>query len=471
MDRGFYNEDFDLEELIRFKSDQFKMHPSESVWKRIAKKIHPVTPYLWVGLAVVLTGAGYLAATETGILFEDAATLSHKISARTVVASSAKSTLLNRHTTTPELVDANELNDGISLSLKPSLTNGLTLETASSVMKRQEVYDALTVKTNTAAQIPVQPVQEKHSENQTFYPKVSAFARLVRSITPTGRIEPSMPFSFGLKSKEDKGMQGHEKLNWLQEYAAYELSLPKKRRMNWLVTLSPTMNYRRLVGGKTAELPADVKNGPIALSLKGNVDALVNHQPARGLELSSLFAYTLNRKWTFLTGVQFNYSRYDIKAFSAPANEKATISLSRYSGVQELTSYTILRNFGGTSEKTLQNEYYQVSLPVGMQYTLAQAGRWHLGLSGTIQPTYLLNKNNYLISTDYKNYTKEPTLVNPWNINTSAEAFIAYKYGNTRIQVGPQFRYQLFSSFAKEYPVKEYLMQYGFKVGISRTVH
>jgi hypothetical protein len=280
-----------------------------------------------------------------------------------------------------------------------------------------------------------------------------------------------MPFSFGLKSKEDKGMQGHEKLNWLQEYAAYELSLPKKRRMNWLVTLSPTMNYRRLVGGKTAELPADVKNGPIALSLKGNVDALVNHQPARGLELSSLFAYTLNRKWTFLTGVQFNYSRYDIKAFSAPANEKATISLSRYSGVQELTSYTILRNFGGTSEKTLENEYYQVSLPVGMQYTLAQAGRWHLGLSGTIQPTYLLNKNNYLISTDYKNYTKEPTLVNPWNINTSAEAFIAYKYGNTRIQVGPQFRYQLFSSFAKEYPVKEYLMQYGFKVGISRTVH
>lgn len=470
MDRGFYNEDFDFEELIRFKSDQFNMRPSENVWKRISKKIHPVTPYLWVGLAVLLTGAGYFTATETGLLYEDAATLSHKILARTVVASSAKSTLLNRASTTSDLVHGKELNNGISLTLTPPLTNRLTLETSSPLIKGQRVYNAFP-KINTLTGIPVQPIQEKNKEDQTYYPKVSVYAKPGHSKTPIGRFGPSMPLNVLFKSKEDKGMQGHEKLNWLQEYAAYELSLPKKRRVNWLVTLSPTMNYRRLVGGKTTELPSDVKNGPIALSLKGNVDALVNHQPARGLEMSSLFAYTLNRKWTFLTGVQFNYSRYDIKAFSAPSNEKATISLSRYSGVQELTSYTILRNFGGTAEKTLENEYYQVSLPVGMQYTLAEAGRWHLGLSGSVQPTYLLNKNNYLISTDYKNYTKEPTLVNPWNINTSAEAFIAYKYGNTRIQVGPQFRYQLFSSFAKEYPVKEYLMQYGFKVGISRTVH
>jgi hypothetical protein len=93
-----------------------------------------------------------------------------------------------------------------------------------------------------------------------------------------------------------------------------------------------------------------------------------------------------------------------------------------------------------------------------------------LGVAGTVQPTYLINRNTYLITTDFKNYTQEPSLLRKWNFNTSAEAFIAYKTGDLKWQVGPQFRYQLFSTYIKEYPITEHLMEFGIKIGVAKTI-
>jgi len=97
-------------------------------------------------------------------------------------------------------------------------------------------------------------------------------------------------------------------------------------------------------------------------------------------------------------------------------------------------------------------------------------GKLQLYVGGTIQPTYLINRDKYLITTDYKNYTRQPSLVRRWNANTSAEAFVSYKLAGFRFQLGPQLRYQLFSSYADEYPVKEFLTEYAIKLGISRTI-
>jgi hypothetical protein len=36
--------------------------------------------------------------------------------------------------------------------------------------------------------------------------------------------------------------------------------------------------------------------------------------------------------------------------------------------------------------------------------------------------------------------------------------------------VGPQIRYQIFSSYKKEYPIIEHLKDYGFKIGLSKTI-
>jgi hypothetical protein len=71
-----------------------------------------------------------------------------------------------------------------------------------------------------------------------------------------------------------------KRINWLQENAVYELTRPKLKRISWQITASPTMNYRKLTGNKNANLASDVKNIPIALNIEGDIDNLVNHNPA-----------------------------------------------------------------------------------------------------------------------------------------------------------------------------------------------
>ena len=135
-----------------------------------------------------------------------------------------------------------------------------------------------------------------------------------------------------------------------------------------------------------------------------------------------------------------------------------------------IVSVSNLRNFAGSSPTELKNQYFQLSMPVGFEFKVMGDDRIQLNVASTLQPTYLLNSNTYLITTDFKNYAKEPSLVRKWNMNAGAEAFIAYVRGGVKWQVGPQFRYQLLSSYKKEYPIKEYLMEYGIKVGITKTI-
>jgi hypothetical protein len=137
--------------------------------------------------------------------------------------------------------------------------------------------------------------------------------------------------------------------------------------------------------------------------------------------------------------------------------------------MNEITTYTRYRNFGGDAVQNLHNQYFQLSVPLGMEVNVIGNGKLQVGIAGTVQPTYLLNRNTYLLTADYK-YTTEPSLVRRWNINTSAEAFVSYKTGDLKWQVGPQFRYQLLSSYVREYPIREHLMEYGIKIGVAKTI-
>ena len=57
MERGFYNED--IEELLKEKADQYKMYPSDKVWKGIHRSIHPNRKWYWLSLVLFLGAVGY----------------------------------------------------------------------------------------------------------------------------------------------------------------------------------------------------------------------------------------------------------------------------------------------------------------------------------------------------------------------------------------------------------------------------
>jgi hypothetical protein len=205
------------------------------------------------------------------------------------------------------------------------------------------------------------------------------------------------------------------------------------------------------------------------MNVASNPDKLVNHKPALGFELGSHFFYAVNKALQIRVGAQFNYSRYAIQAYGSNYTDVATIALNTRRD-DSITNLTQIRNFGGDKSEDIQNQYFEFSMPVGLQLRVLGNDKIQIGIAGTLQPTYLINRNSYLITPDFKNYTKEPSLVRKWNMNTSAEIFIAYKTGDLKWQIGPQFRYQLFSTYVTEYPIREFLMEYGIKFGVTKTI-
>jgi hypothetical protein len=265
--------------------------------------------------------------------------------------------------------------------------------------------------------------------------------------------------------KENKS----QSINWLQEYAVYQLTPAKPARVGLQMYFSPTVNYRKL-SGSSYFTTSELKSIPLSPNIMGDVDQYVKHKPALGFELGTNLMYRYSKRITFKAGLQFNYSRYNIEAYSS-LPEIATIALNNTSFIADtISTYSSIRNLSGYAQEDLSNQYFQLSMPVGLEFRVLGNDRMALNVAGTIQPTYLLNRNSYLITTDYKNYMREPSLVRRWNVNGGMEAYVSYNTGSVRWQVGPQFRYQLLSTYVRSYPIKEQLMEYGIKVGVSKTL-
>jgi len=139
-------------------------------------------------------------------------------------------------------------------------------------------------------------------------------------------------------------------------------------------------------------------------------------------------------------------------------------------GHSEVNAYSTLRTMSGFSRTTIRNRHTMISIPVGAEVSLYDKRDIQFNVAGSIQPTFMVNNRSYMISSDLKNYAQAPTLYRNFNLNSALEAFISVKKGNTKYNFGPQVRYQLMSSFQKEYPISEHLLEYGFKVGMTRTI-
>jgi hypothetical protein len=482
MDRDFYNED--LEQLLKEKADQYKMYPSDKVWKNVHRKLH--TRRKWYGLSFVLflSGLAYYAIEALITPSSAGKQITSDISNPTVTPASASGAAKTGEATVIPFAIPSRQQPGPGVTARQ---NNFVLAPATGLTATPTAHEAMVSKLSAANEEPTQTARVYDLRTGLLKDDLQAISGNRIHVAANHETEP-LSFATGAgyenihqpampgdvaKLAESNGISEDSKgINWLQEYALHNLTVPALKRFSWQLSFAPTMNYRKLSGGANARMQSDVKNIPIALNIEGDPDKLVNHKPALGFELGSHFLYALNKDLVIKAGLQFNYSRYDIQAYTAPA-ERATIALnSTAPGIRadSLSSVTRIRNFGGDATEDLMNQYFQFSLPVGFELRVVGGQKLYVGLAGTIQPTYLLNRNTYLITTDYKNYTKEPSLVRRWNFNTGAEVFVAYKTGDLKWQVGPQFRYQLLSSYVKEYPIREHLMEYGIKIGVTKTI-
>jgi len=471
MERRYNNGDF--EKLLRDNANQYRMYPSEKVWKGIHSALH--TRRRWYGLtaAIMFLVTGSIISL---FIFNNDKPGKDNLTETKI---STGTTNLQSLNTAPKSENSKHFSPAAPVvkTSRPSVKNYPDLGnsylnnftfTAPTNQSRDQVTSLIpnnpfeivnTELKDEPSTIESEPII--NAEQLTFdFP-------LISSNRISAEKEENL-FENGIQSRNILGQStvdpSTEKTiqDAISALASQKVLLPqakKQARVTAQIYFTPTVSYRKLTENKR------VYNSNSLYVPVIDLNNLVKHKPAMGLEFGIEGRYRVSKSFSIKSGLQFNINRYDIRAYYHPT-EIATVALNpgyRVDSVSELSEY---RNFNpGTSPNWLENLYFQASIPIGAEIILSDKKNFQWGISATVQPTYTIGDKAYVISSDYKNYAKFPDLMRRWNVSTGIGTFISYSTGRIRWQVGPHLRSQHLSSFVNELTIKEKLYSIGLKVG------
>lgn len=503
MENRFNNRDF--EQFVKQSADQYRMFPSEKVWSGIHNTLHTRRRWYGIGLSLLLLTT----AAVTWIMLLSPSSKQEQLASTSVTATTKE--FIEQEYEIPELVIApvKAINNKPSFVASPDnqqenlfladagtpviSSNDLFITSAENKVIADELTLPLPVNaTNVSNHPPVAINNNKAGvaiSKKQASPIVTSAQPDVLPIAATNKTlektNAELPISiidsdnYSKEKEEVKQAITTEEKSLLEKNDIYPLTiesvtnsyirLGKKRKASWEIYFLPTISYRKLSENKNFLLNSQANNAPANNSINENINDVVTHKPDVGLEAGFNVGFPISKNLKFTTGLQLNVSKYDIKAYPYQ-REDARIALSYDYGRTSVS--TIQTNYRAQESYTkphwLSNYYVSASLPIGAELKVARlkSNNGYLGIGGTIQPTYTLIDRAYIISTDFKNYAKLPSLTRDWNLNSSFEIFAGYSTKKLDWKIGPQIRYQVLSSFYKKYPVKEHLMNYGLKVAV-----
>ncbi len=456
MDKNLHNGDF--EQFVKQNADQYRMFPSEQVWKNIHHNLHSRRRWVGIGLLLLMITTATVTLVMTLPSGKDASQTPRSLLARSVAFFNSSSKDNNN---TLKALPASESsfvlvpvaglqqNKFASQPGNPLGSPSIAAFTPPSAEESLKVTD-LNLASVPAATRKIKPLA---TANPVSLSKADA-GQLISDEGPAEQVE----------EKKTAKAENFEKLPEIKSRSAASINRKSSSRINWQLYFTPTISYRSLTENAAYTSAArynNIVNGGNPAIYTTDVNGMVNHKPHWGFQLGLRGALPLSSWLSITSGVQLGVSKYDIRAYQH-SPEIATISLIDRN-VSTISSY---RNTGGYKENWLRNFYFTAAIPVGIDMKLSDGSRNYFGVAGTVQPSFVIDNRAYLISSDYKNYAEMPSLTRRFNLNTSFEIYTAFTTGKMKWRAGPQVRYQTMSSFLKNYPIKEHLFDFGLKMGI-----
>jgi hypothetical protein len=532
MDWNFNIDDF--ERLLKEKSDEFRMYPSKRVWHSIYNNFHPSRKWPSVVMSVTLIASllltGYLN-TKTvaenkhrnnspvieNTLSEKALSFSYSTSPFKPFA--AAGTTVNEplfawqyHVISPEpslnyyKSTVKSTGDATLFATTTNFADNILAEQRSRLAAVSKVpfvvekaaagvvfsmgEDRLTaeISNKTADNTVYAPVQ--------FFPALLEYAAsdIPGNITPENKdristtkdafvqqlsqiVKNDNPVAAVVSTNKNSPAQNKltiEQKAWIENYALYNRPAAKnwKGKLAGQLYITPSVVYRNLYSNvdEKKALRSGYSNRPANFS---DVKTSLSHTPSYGFEIGAGLQYSLFKWVKIRTGLQVNYTRYNVHAFDNGHPYSTSITMvDENSGLPyEAFRSTPYTNIYGLEPVKLHNQTLQVSVPIGIDLRLGSYNKleWYIGSS--IQPSLAVGGKSFLISSDRKNYVGDKSMLNRLNINAGFEAYVTYKTENGyTLQFGPQYRTQLFSNNIKSFSIGERIVNYGFKVGVSKKL-
>ena len=494
MENSYNNKDF--EHFVKQNADQYRMFPSEKVWKNIHSTLHHRNRWYGAGFVLLLLTT----AAVTGVMLIPSnknLQIADKlpVASATITVPEVKTIAVKNIPVTPLVIKSNTTATGSEDPVQEPALAVSNLFMADMNEQAPENFDIATrlapasisssrptvtkIVPNQPVSIPVQPIPlavirkepaviTPATEITTSTEEIQPVVIVTDELKPGNSVEETVteesPVSNDLA--EEKILERPEYPMTIESVVnSYKR---KKSKVTLQAYFTPTVSYRKLEEDNQFLSETQARSTPTNSAVQiSDVENMVTHKPDYGLQLGLSAGYTLSPRLTFITGLQFNVNKYDIRAYSHPSENTTIALMSGGPYISSVEAQTTYRNYSGSRKADwLHNLYFSAAVPVGLQLRLSGAGRSEIGISGTVQPTYILGNRTYLLSTDYKNYAEVPSLIRKWNISTGFEVYAGLSTGKVDWRIGPQVRYQLLSSYKKEYPVKEHLFDFGLKVGI-----
>jgi hypothetical protein len=465
MEENFYKDEFEV--FLKEQADNHRMFPSDSVWRNIFTTLHSdekwpaLTVTAFAIVAAIIGVSVYFSPGPNVFAYQVPVTekTASSANAKSLLALGSDKTSANWSTANGD-VKRDEAKVG---NLKDDRSQQAGSKDYLSSLHRDNIAfnQSLTSKTVTSN------INTDYS-NQIYITEPIIELIRVDEADKNLRTAPVAELETTPEELSDKIVLDQNPAPRTDKAPAIATKNKSKNRFSYEVYITPSASFRRLNEDNQGSIYSP-SAGPRAINYVTNVNKIVRHAPGTGVEAGVAFGYDLTKKLKITTGAQFNIRQYSIEAYSAPY-EVATIALMSNSGMDSVTRLSTYRTSSGNYLTQISNRYYQISIPVGLQLRVLGSKNVGLNVAGSVQPTYTLNKNAYLLSNDFKNYAQSGAIMRNWNVNTSVEAFLSVRSGTYQWQIGPQFRYQQLPTFSDKYPIKEHLMDYGVKIGVAKSI-
>ena len=508
MEKKFYPDNF--EQFLKEGTDDFRMYPSKRVWHSIYNDLHPSRK--WPSLAIwilLISSIVYIGLSnknqdisnknQVAVSGNNPRSTSHADMIASVVTEPVSNSTINP-TATSNNSDKTKPGDKVnpvytqataqdnlntSVSKNDHKTSGRFNNNNNKQTNHQSgVLASLNKKNSTTGTEPSSVVRLTDKNQAATKTNIIAGSEEETAVVTTADINDLINNKKELDAADllikKAGAETKNKLTtpeknnkadkeWIEDYAFHHKPFASKWKtlVSYQFYFTPSVGYR--VISKNTEL---IPVSPSLVTASGNVGdykEALSQSAAVNMEIGGNILYNISKNWNLKAGIQFNYTNYNINAYELKHPTMTTLTLNDLStGLPHLDPRpTTLANISGIVSKKLNNNTYQVSLPLGADIKLAGKNNltWYAG--ATIQPTYTAGGNAYLISSDLKNYVSDNSLIRNWNLNAGIETFVSYKTkGGLIINAGPQLRYQFLSTYSKQYTYTEKLYNVGLKIGI-----
>ena len=425
-----------LETFLKESVEDFRMYPSNRVWKSLYNSMHPAKKWPSLAVLLILISSIMFIGVSNTTNINQKSTTQQKQNLPLISNSATNNNTIKNEFNSVEPVNSFNVYAENNIEIKPEIDLGI----AKVLIKNKNLFS----------------FHQKHSANSYFKLSLNnnnSGELLNSDIEGLKKIETNI-------NTEDYNKKVGDLVNQINDN--------QKNKLAFEFYATPSIGYR--IYSSNNDVINDLSRYSYSSSINENP---INHSTALNLEAGGNILYALSDNMRIKAGLQLNYTNYNISAYQTNSPNLTTLLMNDMVKNQPAlsTRFSNISNIlNSGSPINLNNNTYQVSIPVGADIKLAGNSliEWYAG--ATVQPTFVAGGNAYLLSSESNNYVNEPNALRSFNINGGLETFVSYKLKDGFIlNAGPQIRYQFLSTYSNKYMLNEKLYNLGVKLGITTS--